>query len=99
MEAYQTIKDETCPSCGNPIWLCRSTSNEFRFKVKSGVCAASRALESYKNSKKNPKDRVKDSKDKADWGKFFYTVPELLPFGEKLPTREDFFREKAGLVD
>lgn len=98
LEAYQTIKDETCQQCGNPIWLCRSSSNTFKFTVKTDVCRATKALEDYKNLKKKPSERAK-SEDKRDWGKFFYTTPTLLPFEDTMPNRKEFYEEKARLVD
>lgn len=99
IEAYQTIKDETCQQCGNPIWLCRSSSNAFKFTVKTDTCQGTKALERYKDDKKKASEREKDNEVKKNWGKFFYTVPTLLPFEEKMPTRRDFYEEKAGLVN
>lgn len=101
IEAYQTLQDEVCSQCGNPVWLCRSSSNVFDFKVREETCHATRALERHKDNQKKAADRAKGD-DKKLWGKFFYTVPELLPNekaeGAVLPTRKDFLLEKWGLV-
>lgn len=102
IEAYQTLEDEKCGQCGNPVWLCRSDSNVFRFKVHKEACHATKALEEYKDSKKPRGERAK-AEDKKHWGEFYYTEPELLPpekeAGTLMPKRSDFFKEKAGLVE
>ena len=96
VEAFQTLEDEKCSQCGNPVWLCRSNSNKFTFKVHNETCYATKALEQHKDGKRPAKDRAKAA-DRKDWGNFYYTTPEPLPFEDGLPTREDFLREKADL--
>lgn len=96
IEAYQTIQDEICSQCGNPIWLCRSTNNALHFKVKTGECRGALALERHKDAKKPAKDRAKKD-EKAEWGKFYFTEVDLLPVekdaGTPMPTRKDFYEE------
>lgn len=94
IEAYQTMKDETCPQCGHPLWLCRSNSNVIHFKVKNVTCNATRALERYKDDKKKGKDKA-SPEEKKNWGTSFYTEVDLLPLekeaGTPMPTRKDYF--------
>ena len=98
VEAFQTLEDEKCSQCGNPVWLCRSNSNKFTFKVKKETCYATKALENYKDSNKPAKERAKSS-ERKDWGNFYYTEPEKMPFEDEMPTRDDFLREKYGLIE
>lgn len=94
IEAYQTMRDELCPQCGHPIWLCRSTSNVIHFKPKTVTCYATKALERAKDNKKKTKDQAsKEIKD--EWGRSWYTEVDVLPVqkadGATLPTRKDYF--------
>lgn len=94
IEAYQTIQDEVCAQCGNPVWLCRSDSNVIHAKVKVGECRGTVALEKHKDGQKKPKDRAKPE-DRKEWGKFYYVEFDLLPpekeAGTPMPTRKDFY--------
>ena len=98
VEAFQTLEDEICKQCGNPVWLCRSNSNKFEFQVKEETCHATRAMEFKKNSKKEGKDKA-SKKDQQNFGRFYYTVPKLYPFEDTMPTRADFLAEKAGTIE
>lgn len=94
IEAYQTIQDETCPQCGNPVWLCRSDSKEIYASVKTGECRGAKALEKYKDSKKSAKDRAK-KEEAREWGKSYFVEFDLLPIekadGKTMPTRKDYY--------
>lgn len=97
IEAYQILQDETCPKCGHPVWLCRSSSNTVQFKVTPNVCYAERALKEYENQKKPVNDREKDPKIRKEWGMFFSTSPFVpLNVEGELPTRTEFYEEMAG---
>ena len=98
IEAFQILDDEVCKQCGNPVWLCRSNSNKFEFRVKEEVCYASRKLEQVKDGKKKTKDRAPKS-DRDNFGKYYYAVPALYPFEDTMPTSADFIAEKASLVN
>lgn len=94
LEAYQILQDETCPRCGHFVWLCRSDDNRLDFKVRTDVCAADRKLKLAEYNAKPPKERDA-KKDKAligSFGKFFYTVPEMILDDVKMPTRADYYR-------
>lgn len=85
------LQDETCPKCGQPIWLCRSDSNNVAFKVQSDTCFAEKALKSVEDSKKDKKERAKPT-ERKEWGKFYYTVPYVPPSVEgDLPSRMDYY--------
>ena len=107
LEAYQTLKDETCSQCGHPVWLCRSTDRAIIFKSKQTTCQATRALENTKDSKKPQKDRAK-ADEKKEWGRFWYTEVDINPVekaaGVKLPGRDEYYKslipaEKPALLE
>lgn len=93
LEAYQRLQDEICPRCGNPIWLCRSQSNDVYMKVEEDYCAGERALKEHDDQSK-PRGERADRKEKSEWGKMTYVVPQAAP-GKQLPTREQYFKELA----
>ena len=100
LEAYQILQDETCPKCGHPIWLCRSTSQGIQFKVKSDVCYAEKALEEHRVSQMKSKDRAEAKKNKAEWGRFFFTQPYNPPnVDAALPTRTEYYETLAAKMD
>lgn len=91
LEAYQILQDEICPQCGHPVWLCRSDSNRIAFKVNSTVCYAERALQKKRDDAKDKKHRA-DAKERAEYGKIYYTepfVPKNVEGG--LPTRSEYY--------
>jgi predicted nucleic acid-binding Zn-ribbon protein len=95
LKAYQILQDETCPKCGHPVWLCRTSSNRVQFKVRSAVCQADRALRAAEDNRRDKKDRA-DGKERREWGKFYYIQPFTPPNVEGgLPTREEFYEEMA----
>ena len=98
IEAFQILDDEICKQCGNPVWLCRSNSNKFEFQVKEEICYATQKLERVKDVKKKPKERA-SKEDRANFGKFYYTIPKLYPFEDEMPTRKDYIAEKERLVN
>jgi hypothetical protein len=93
LTALEVIEAEICNQCGQPTWLCRSTSSDFRFVVKSDTCYATRALEQkrFDLMDKDSKKSVKAT-DKKQWGVIYSVIPELIPTSGKtaLPTRRDF---------
>lgn len=93
LEAYQIIKNETCPKCGHPIWLCRSDSNTFDWEVRDYVCAADRALRAKEYKRTNGKTAKPSPEERREWGREYYAIPEPhkdAGFTE-LPTRRDFY--------
>ena len=95
LEAYQTLQDEICPQCQNPMWLCRSGSQDVGWSVRTDICRASREREERQWRKDNP-GKGPTAKDRKGWGEFMYTVPivpSYRPEGTTLPTRKEFYGE------
>lgn len=99
LEAYQVLQDETCGECGQPIWLCHSDDPNIQWSVKSNTCYATKALREWQDAQN--KSKGKNSKPKH--GQQPYVVPFVLKYEngkpvedyESLPTREEFFKQKA----
>lgn len=95
LEAYQRLQDETCPKCGHPVWLCRSTGNRVEFRVREAYCAAERTMKEYENRTKRGKEKP-SREERKEWGRYHYTEPKV-PHGVEggLPTRKEFYEEMA----
>lgn len=98
LEAYQILQSEICPQCQNPVWLCRSSSHDVGWSVRTEVCQATKEREERdwrRENKGNPK-----REERAKWGRFSYVVPIVpghRPEGTELPTRKQFYEEQAKL--
>lgn len=90
-EAFTRMQDETCPQCGQPIWLCRSNDPNLQWKVRSDTCSASAEKEKY-----DEKESAKKGKKK--YGQFHYLEPYTV-FGDPIPTRDAFFEALANPLD
>lgn len=95
LEAYQILQDETCPHCGNPVWVCRSTNPRIRFKMQKSVCFAERYEEEWKNRKN--RRMGKGETWSPGPGEQWFPVLDL-PEGEPMPTRMDYIKELNDLV-
>lgn len=84
-QAWQILKDESCPSCGMPIWLGYSTNRDVGFRVESTYCYSCAEVADYK----------KQHKDEDEPGRNFYTVPYTYT-GSPLPTRSAFLESVRG---
>ena len=92
LEAYQMLQDEICPQCGQPIWLCRSTSNNIEWTAQTEICYASRRREEAEWNDHN--DKKATAKDRKNWGKVTYVLPRVIasaPEGTELPTRTEYY--------
>lgn len=101
IEAYQIMQDELCPNCGQPVWLCRSDDERIEWKIKSGVCYASKALDEkrWEDENKGKKKDQRTPKTPEKWGRMDYAVPfSPEPRGGILPTRSDYF-ERLRMVN
>lgn len=78
--AYQMVNDETCPECGNPVWVCRSTNRDIEFTVEFGTCYVDKA-------KSSSKKKLKD-------GDFLYVRPRMRD-GSALPDRDEYYQNLA----
>jgi len=91
LEAYQILQDEICSMCGNPVWVCRSSSNHVAFKVRETTCYATRAQAEAVDAKKPQNDRAK-AKERKTWGVSTYSVAFVPPnVGGELPTRKEYY--------
>lgn len=91
LEAFQILKDETCPQCGNPVWLCHSDSPNVAFKAWETVCHATKEMLRREDSKKPRKERA--SKDeKAEWGKTTSMIAYKPEYADgEMPTRREYY--------
>jgi hypothetical protein len=84
LEAYQTLEDESCNECGNPIWVCRNDeATNVGFKIKVGKCFAKAELDKWleKDNKKNRKT----------YGETPYIVAYTYD-GSTMPTRRSYLQ-------
>ena len=85
LEAYQTLQDETCGQCGNPIWICRNeNATNVGFKIKTAVCFAKAELDRH-----NEQQEKKKSKKKT-YGESDYVVAYTYD-GSDMPSRASYF--------
>lgn len=84
--AWTILQRETCKSCGQPMWLCRSDNRQLGFKVKTSVCYADKELNSKENKKRA---------EKLKPGETQYVVPYMYD-DSPLPSRQEYM---AGLAE
>ncbi len=77
--AWVILQKETCPKCGQPLWICRSSDKNLGFKTKKGLCYSARENEEW--MKKNEK--------RLRLGEFAYTVAYTYD-GGPMPTRKQW---------
>jgi hypothetical protein len=85
LEAYQSLEDETCNECGNPIWVCRNEeASNVGFKIKTGRCFAKAELDKWleRDAKKNKK---------KSYGETPYIVAYTYD-GGPMPTRRSYLQ-------
>lgn len=85
--AMHILNKQTCPKCGQPLWICRSDDRNLTFKVKTGTCYATKALEDKQAANEKAKRKLKN-------GEFQYVVPEML-FENTFPTRADWLESMS----
>lgn len=89
VEAMQILEDETCPECGNPIWVCRNEdAANVGFKVKTATCFAKAELDRWTEGNRKRKKELGP-------GEMPYTVAYTYD-GTDMPTRRSFYE---GLSD
>ena len=87
IQAFHTLKDETCPKCGNPIWLCHSTDSNIDWNVDTTTCYASKAVEARRFRDDNG-TKIPSKKESANWGVDYYARPKPIRPDVPLPTRK-----------
>ena len=94
LEAYQILDDETCPQCGNPIWLCRNDDSDIEWTVQGSKCYATARLEEHRDGKKKKEQKAK-SDERKEWGVSYFPSPRVIKpraeEGVELPTRADYY--------
>lgn len=81
--AWTILQKETCNSCGQPLWICRSTNRDLTFKIRRGLCFATQELEKFKESR-NGKNLKK--------GEYPFAVPVMRnDDNAPLPSRREYF--------
>ena len=85
--AAHILKKQTCPKCGQPLWICRSDNNNLDFVVRTAVCYSSKALETARKKREKSNAKNKDLKP----GEFEYVEPVML-FDAKMPTRDEWLK-------
>lgn len=100
LEALQTIEQETCPQCGNFIWLCDWQDRDVHMKANIRVCNGTIATRQRQNKNiKDKEQRDNDAKSSGEWGVSYYATAELDPQSERtaLPTRREYYEQKKSL--
>lgn len=84
IEAIQVLQDETCPMCGQPIWLCRSDDPNVNIKIRKAKCNVTAEVD---------KKRAKDEKSKKSLGpgETYYPIIEPIFADQELPGRREFY--------
>lgn len=96
MLAYQILQDETCPTCGIPVWIGHNEDNTIVFRVEDSNCFACGSLESEREDIRKRYEGRESSRfgvtefvvAETDGGSDPYGV--LLP-GGPLPSRADAY--------
>ncbi len=96
LEAYQILQDETCPTCGNPIWICRTTNSDVVFKMRKTTCFAEREEKRWHAEKEKRFKPVKGGPQhwEPEPGDQWFPVAETIS-GEPLPGRDAYYKEMA----
>lgn len=76
--ALTLFEDETCKTCGTPVWLGHSSNNEVVFDVKTSTCYGCAEID---------KAREATSSRKPKPGETHYVVPKNVWDDGKLPGR------------
>ena len=86
--ALTVLDDETCTSCGTPVWYGHSTNNEIQFKVQATVCYGCAEIERTQNARVSSTGQAKR---KPTPGESLYVTPYHVwhEHGHRLPTRHE----------
>lgn len=85
--AAHILKKQTCPKCGQPMWICRSDDSNLDFRVRTATCYSSKALEEARKKREKSNQKNKELK----LGEFEYVEPVML-FDAKMPTRQEWLK-------
>ena len=89
VESMEILEQETCNSCGNPIWVCRNDfASHVGFKVKIATCYAMAELDKWQEA-----EDKKQTKPKR-YGQYPYIVAYTYD-GSDMPSRQQFYQDLA----
>ena len=81
--ALTILNKETCGTCGNPLWVCRSANNKLSFHARKGICYAD-----AERKRAQDKRQFKNLKP----GEYIYVVPQMID-DSPFPTRREYLEE------
>jgi hypothetical protein len=84
--SWKIMEHETCGSCGQPLWICRSDSNNLSFAVRTKTCYAKAAMDKWEESPAGKKTLEKP-------GITPYIEPTRYDESIPLPTRLDWYKQ------
>jgi hypothetical protein len=84
-EAYHTLEQDKCKTCGNVTWLCHSPHSGIEFDIREGACFADAELKDYE--KNHPES------EKLESGVYRYAIAVGIKnedgTHERLPSRAE----------
>ena len=80
--AWTILQKETCPQCGQPLWICRSNNKNLLFSIRKDTCYAYAELEKWQKGKNS----------KLKNGEHPYIVPKMRN-DEPMPTRKQYLTQ------
>lgn len=81
--AWTVLNKEICKTCGNPLWICRSSDKNLLFSVRKDTCYAKAELERWEKKNKTP----------LKPGEYPYVVPSMRHDEDPLPRRAAYLAE------
>lgn len=79
--ALTLLEDESCKSCGTPVWLGHSSNNEVVFSLKTSTCYGCAEM-----------DKARENRKKAKPGEAYYVVAHNVWDEGPLPGRYEEYR-------
>ena len=83
--AWTILQHETCGTCGNPLWICRSDDKNLQFKSSKNTCYADAEYQKAQKAKQNQNMRP---------GQFLSVIPYMAD-GSALPSRRSFLSAQS----
>jgi hypothetical protein len=80
--ALTLLEDESCKSCGMPVWLGHSSNNEVVFDLKTTTCYGCAEVDKAREA----------ASRKSKPGETHYVIPRNVWEGGKLPGRYEEYR-------
>lgn len=84
--AWTLLEQESCGECGQPLWVCRSDSNNLSFSVRTKTCYAKMAMDTWRDSTAGKKAMERP-------GVVPFVIPTRYDESIPLPTRTDWYKQ------